>query len=635
LEAGNAGQGRSLRSNALRRHDGDSLLDVASITDAELHLPSDFYARRSGELRIAADENAARYSRYTQFLMLVGLLGCVLLYESVIVKRLPLWPAILVIPAAAWIVQRRHLSHLKSVEIHNLLEYYEKGSARLARRWDSLDGGDRFGEPEHYYAEDLNLFGEGSLYQLLSSARTNVARQTLASWMKSPAHRDEVRGRQEAISELRSRRDLPESIAAAGAMKAGDFRAEFFKMWVAEPSAEFSVLARPTAFVLALAAIAAPFLFWSGFVDGRGFWSIFSALLAVDAIFAIALRSRAKVLLESLPTLAIELPILLELLRIAEREQFSSTKLKTMASRLGRSRPAASDQVERLLRLTRLAQQREKEWFAYFSFCLLWGTQFAMAIERWRRLHGAQLLEWMANLAEFEALISLSTYYYEHPADIFPELVEEGPAIEAEGLGHPLLDESTCVRNDIQLGGNVRFLVVSGSNMSGKSTFLRAIGANAVLAYMGAPVRCAKMRISSLAIGAAIRIQDSVVDGRSHFLAEMQRLRRMIETADHGPLLFLVDEIMSGTNSHDRRIAAEWVVQALMLRGAIGALTTHDLALTEIANNGLPGRNVCFEDTGELGSLLFDYKLRQGVVKHSNALNIAHLLGIDAAAEHK
>ncbi len=140
------------------------------------------------------------------------------------------------------------------------------------------------------------------------------------------------------------------------------------------------------------------------------------------------------------------------------------------------------------------------------------------------------------------------------------------------------------------------------------------------------------MRLSPLAVGAAIRVQESVVDGRSHFLAEMQRLRRMIEAADHGPLLFLPDEIMSGTNSHDRRIATEWVIRALVLRGAIGAITTHDLALTEIAANGLPGSNVHFQDAGEFGSLRFDYKLRPGVLTHSNALNIAHLLGIDAAA---
>ena len=255
-----------------------------------------------------------------------------------------------------------------------------------------------------------------------------------------------------------------------------------------------------------------------------------------------------------------------------------------------------------------------------------------MAIERWRVRHGAQLQAWVSALGEFEALISLSTYSYEHPADSVPVIIEDARVLEAEGLGHPLLDEITCVRNDVQLGDAVRFLIVSGSNMSGKSTFLRAIGLNVILALIGAPVRCSKLWVSVLVIAAAIRIQDSVVDGRSHFFAEMQRLRRVIETAHHEPLLFLADEIMSGTNSHDRRIATEWVVRALMLRGAIGAITTHDLALTEIATSDLPGRNVYFEDSGESGALSFDYKLRQGVLSRSNALNIAHLLGIDSAA---
>jgi DNA mismatch repair ATPase MutS len=149
---------------------------------------------------------------------------------------------------------------------------------------------------------------------------------------------------------------------------------------------------------------------------------------------------------------------------------------------------------------------------------------------------------------------------------------------------------------------------------------------------MGAPVRCAKLKLSPVALGAAIRIQDSLVDGRSHFMAEMQRLRRMIESAGEGCLMFLADEIMGGTNSHDRRIATEWVLRALVQRGAIGAISTHDLALTEIAANGLPGRNVFFEDSGDSGTLSFDYKLREGILTRSNALNIAHILGIDTAA---
>jgi MutS domain V len=605
---------------------------VSGLTHEELSRPSDFYARRGSELSRQAEESAARYARYTQILVLVGLFACLALYESVIAKRLPFWAAMLVVPAGAWVVQKRHLCHVRSVEFQSLLEYYEKGKARLARKWDSLDTGEKFIDPAHFYAEDLNLFGNGSLYQLLCSARTRIGQQTLADWMKSPANGNQVRGRQEAVSELRPRRDLPESIAAAGAMRAGDFRAEFFRMWVAEPPAEFPRLVAPAAVVLALAALAAPILFWSKFLDSHGFWQMFISLLAIDGVLALALRSRVKPILESLPTLSVELPIMCELFRIMEREQFSSASLKTLAERLGRNTPAASAQVQRLLGLIRLASLREKEWFAYLSFCLLWGTQFAIAIERWRRRHGRQMLDWVTSLGELEALISLSTYCYEHPSDTFPELTGGGADFEGEGLGHPLLEETSCIRNNVRLDDSVRFLIVSGSNMSGKSTFLRAIGANAVLAFMGASVRCTKLRLSELAIGAATRMQDSMVDGRSHFLAEMERLRRMIDAAERGPLLFLADEIMSGTNSHDRRIAAEWVVQALVMRRAIGVITTHDLALTEIANNGLPGRNVCFEDAGEFGSLSFDYKLREGVLKRSNALNIARLLGIDKAA---
>lgn len=581
---------------------------------------------------MAADESAARYSRYTQFLIVLGLLACVAFYQSIFAKRWPLWTPFPILAAGAWVVRQRHRCHLRSVELHSLIEYYEKGMARLGRKWDQLDGGDEFTDPDHFYSQDLDLFGRGSLYQLLCSARTHIARETLAGWMKALGELNEIHARQEAISELRWRRDLPELVAAAGPMQVKDFRPEFLKAWIGEASSAFPIGARPLALLLALAAVIPPILFWSGFLSSHDFWNTFGFLLFADLVFAAIFRSRVRAVLESLSTLSIELPTMRELLKIMERGQFVSPKLRMLCDRLGRGRPAASGHIGRLLRLIRLVQQREKEWFAYLSFCLLWGTQFAMAIERWRRLHGTEMLEWIAALGELEALISLSTYFYEHPEDTFPELLEMRPAFEAEGLGHPLLEETTCVRNDVQLGDTARFLVVSGSNMSGKSTFLRAIGANAVLAYMGAPVRCTKLRLSSLAIGAAVRMQDSVTDGRSHFLAEMQRLRRMIEMAAHGPLLFLADEIMSGTNSHDRRIATEWVIRALMRRGAIGAITTHDLALTEIANNGLPGRNVCFEDSGEFGSLSFDYKLREGVLKRSNALNIAHLLGIDSAA---
>jgi hypothetical protein len=594
--------------------------------------PSEFCARRAEEVRAATDASFATHSKYTQGLVVLGLVACFLIYQALVNKTVPLWSASLVVPVAAFVEYQRRRSRLDFMKLRSLSEFYEKGTARLTHDWERLDSGDDFLDQDHLYAKDLDLFGRGSLYQLVCSARTQIGSQTIANWMTSPANAPEIHSRQAAIAELRGRRDLPERLASAAPTQVSDFRPDFLKKWLSERSAQFPAWSSYVAFILAITAVALPILYFFGVIALATLWNALVLLFVADVTFALSFRSRIKSVLDSLGSLSIELPVLRALLKIMESEQFSSPKLTALANSLRGSGLSASQTLNRLHRLIRLAKLRDDELLAYPCFCLLWGTQFGLAIDRWRRRHGLQLLEHMAALGEFDALISLSTYSYEHPADPFPEIAEAGPLFDAEALGHPVLNEDACVRNDIRLDDNVRFLIVSGSNMSGKSTFLRAIGTNIVLALMGAPVRCAKLKLSPVALGAAIRIQDSLVDGRSHFMAEMQRLRRMIESAAAGSLMFLADEIMGGTNSHDRRIATEWVIRALVQRGAIGAISTHDLALTEIAANGLPGRNVFFEDSGDSGTLSFDYKLREGILTRSNALNIAHILGIDTAA---
>jgi DNA mismatch repair ATPase MutS len=214
---------------------------------------------------------------------------------------------------------------------------------------------------------------------------------------------------------------------------------------------------------------------------------------------------------------------------------------------------------------------------------------------------------------------------------VFPEFVPAGPVLEAHAVGHPLLSEDVCVRSDFELGGAVRLAIISGSNMSGKSTFLRAVALNVALARMGAPVRCAWLRMSDLRVGASILVHDSLAEGRSHYLAELERLRQIIEAAGRGPLLFAIDEILIGTNSRDRAVAAEWVARALMDRSAVGLISTHDLALTAMGESPrLRGANYHFADTGHPSGLEFDYKLKPGVVERSNALSIARSLGINA-----
>jgi hypothetical protein len=597
----------------------------------EIESPLNFYMQRAKEVEFSAEETNRRCGLFQTGSAVLILLACVFLYESLIPKKLSVWASLLPIAAAGVVAKEAQKHKRRVLKLLSIREYYDQGIARLKRDWELLDDGKDFIDLDHIYATDLDLFGRGSIFQLLCSARTHVGRETLAIWMKSLACRDEVLGRREAISELRARLGLLESVASAGTSTVSDCRPGTFRRWVAEMSSQpsFPPWARPMCLLLVLVLVGLPLLYWTGFLGLENLWLSIGAVLVVESALAAIFARPVRFVLQSARLPSSELPLVCELLEIIEREQFTSTRLTALARRLKGDKSTASGSARRLNRLARLLEQRDNEWFAPLSWCLLWGTQFSMAIDRWHRRHGAELLEWLAVVGEFEALLSLSAYACEHPHDVFPEIAEQGPSFEAEKLGHPLLDESICVPNDIRLGEDVGFLIVSGSNMSGKSTFLRAIGLNAVLAWMGAPVRCAKLRVSKLEIAAAIRVQDSLTDGRSHFFAEMQRLRRMIDRADQGPLLYLADEIMSGTNSHDRRIAAEWVIRALVHRKAIGLITTHDLTLTEIATSGLPGRNVYFEDSGEAGKLNFDYKLRSGLLTHSNALNIVRMLGID------
>jgi DNA mismatch repair ATPase MutS len=270
--------------------------------------------------------------------------------------------------------------------------------------------------------------------------------------------------------------------------------------------------------------------------------------------------------------------------------------------------------------------------FLPFTRALLVPEQIVITIDRWHDEHGADVVGWLRVVGELEALSALATYAYEHPADSFPVLHHDGPQFDADALGHPLIADSIAVLNDVRLGGAnaPQAIVLSGSNMSGKSTLLRTVGVNVVLALAGAPVRAARLRLSPLVIGATIRVDDSLQAGHSRFYAEILRIRAIVDAARGPvPLLFLLDEILHGTNSYDRRIGAEAIVRALVEAGAIGLVTTHDLALTELPQRFSPAVNMHFEDRLDGGRMVFDYRLKPGVVEHSNALALMRAIGLD------
>jgi DNA mismatch repair ATPase MutS len=263
---------------------------------------------------------------------------------------------------------------------------------------------------------------------------------------------------------------------------------------------------------------------------------------------------------------------------------------------------------------------------------LLWIPQFTMAIEAWRVANGPHIGAWIDAVGEFEALCSLGAFAYEHPDSAFPDCSKPiSRNFHATAMHHPLIAPAESVANDFSIGGETRLMIVSGSNMSGKSTMMRAVGLNAVLAWAGAPVTCTTARISPLNIGARSAPTIPLADHRSRFYAEIQRLREIVDLAQSGrPTLFLLDELLSGTNSHDRRIGAEALVRGWSDADAIGLITTHDLALAHIAETLTPpGVNVHFEDHIEGGEIRFDYRLRPGVVTRSNALELMRAVGLD------
>lgn len=506
--------------------------------------------------------------------------------------------------------------------------FFEDGIARIEGRWAGRgDAGERYRDPGHPYAEDLDVFGPGSLFELLATTRTATGSDRLADWLRDAATPDVVRARQVAVRELRPRLDLRLEMALAGDESGSRLQQDLLERWAAAPAA-----ALPRAlFFVALAASAltltgAALWIWTG----AGPLPLLAAA-TLQSLFAIAVRGRVTPILAAADTPVQSLSRTARLLACIENERFEAPRLAHLRRELETTGHTPSEELEALRRLVDRRDARSNQFFAPIAALLLWGTHVALGLERWRQRCGPRLAAWIAAAGEIEALCALSNLAYERPEYVFPEILDAGPVFEGHQLGHPLLPADRCTLNDLALGAAPQALVMSGSNMSGKSTMLRTVGCNAILALAGAPVRAGALRISPLRIAASIRIVDSLQEGQSHFMAEIVRLRQVVEISrGTPPSLFLLDEILHGTNSHDRRIGAEAVIQGLVEAGAIGIVTTHDLALTRIVPES-DGRlaNVHFEDHLEAGQMRFDYRLRTGVVEKSNALELMRSVGLD------
>lgn len=534
------------------------------------------------------------------------------------------------LPVAAftWLVIRYGRVTKTRIDAERGVALYENALARLGDEWAGRGRTEDMAPAHHVYASDLDLFGSGSLFDLVCRARTRAGAQRLADWWLAPAAADEIRERQAAVLDLEPRVDLREDLALIGGEVGSALDRGSAEAFALAPQRLkwpwFPHVARVLGLVTTASVVA---------------WLMSVVPLYVPLLLVVIQMSVTKLvahdvheILEGAEQPAQDLLLVGRLLERIADEEFASPRLRTLQATWSDEAQGATSEIRRLGTIASFAEARENNFFAPFSALLCLGTQLAYAIERWRARCGARVPGWVAALGEFEALLSLGCYAHERPDHTMPEVRETGALLEAEGVGHPLLAHDVCIRNDVRLAlddEGPAALLISGSNMSGKSTLMRSVGVNAVLALAGGPVRATRFVIGPVSVGASIRVTDSLQEGASRFYAEIERLKQVMDLADGDrPALFLLDEILHGTNSHDRKIGAEAVVRALLARGAIGCVTTHDLALAAMVEPGSGLRNVHLADEVVDGRIVFDYQLRPGVVEKSNALDLMRAVGL-------
>ena len=586
--------------------------------------------RRAEQGKLEAQDDRLATMRGGVFLGSLILLGFVIWGDGVSATWLAVPGIVFVGLVVVHAGVARRLAKTKRAVAH-----YDRALDRIADRWQGTGiSGERYRDSDHPYSGDLDIFGRGSLFQLLCGSRTRIGENTLADWLSNAAAPDVIRERQQAVDELRNEIDFREEQSLLDAEVHDEIDQSCLRVWAAAEPQPVPQWQRTAATILGGLAI----LTGIGWIAGFGLWP-FLLVVTIETLVYAGLFGQIRAVAGDADEAGSGLAILSQVLELLERQKFSSPLLARLRSSLDTDGHPPSWQIARLRNLIQsLNNCLQNQFFGPVAFVLGVPVHVVHRVEQWREHVGPHIPDWLDAVGQTEALSSLACFAFEHPADPFPEIVDaasdgdaEFPAFDGDEIGHPLLSADRCIRNSVTLGIDMRLIMVSGSNMSGKSTLLRTIGINTVLAMCGAPVRAARLTLTPLQVGTAMRVHDSLQDGASLFYSEISRVKRIVEFAGQTPpLLFLLDELLAGTNSHDRRVGADGIIRQLVERGAVGLVTTHDLALTEIVDT-LDGaaRNVHLEDHLINGQMYFDYRVRPGVVKKSNALELMRMVGLD------
>jgi len=561
-------------------------------------------------------------------------LGCFLLGIgiAIYVHRFDIWFTVIAIAVFSILFLILVRQSVRYDEEKNFLNNLVKVNSQELMRYEGnilcFDPGEEFLQNDHPYASDLDIFGQGSVFQLVNRTSTYQGRIRLAEWLYSGADEEEILLRQNSISELRDKTEWRQKFQAYG-MDLSETGQEFdeIRNWLNEkPLFLESIFYRISVYLLPSAILM--LLILSFFLIPPNFF--FFLVLIQLGITGVNLRKINRQ--HNIVTKKYHLfNRYSKLLSLVEDETFNSAKTGQLKNNLTSSNEKTSEKIRSFARLADNFDRRLNMIMGVvLNGFLLWDIHCIIRLEKWRKLNSGNLPEWFRILAEFDALLSLGGFWFNNPDFNLPELKQDEFVLKSEGISHPLLNKSVRIENDLSIDKPASVILITGSNMAGKSTFLRSIGVNLVLGMAGGPVCAKHLEFTPVPVFTSMRIGDSILEGESTFYAELKRLKRIIDHFESGgKALILLDEIFKGTNSKDKHLGSEILIRQLINYNASVIIATHDLELCRLENE-LPGNvyNYSFEAYIEDGLFRFDYILRKGICKTMNAAELMKQIGI-------
>lgn len=500
----------------------------------------------------------------------------------------------------------------------------------LSGDYSSFEDGKEYVNPEHPYSFDLDIFGRRSLFQSINRTCTFFGKNRLAKWLQNHLHeKTSIEKRQEMVREISEHTLFREQFRVAGLVHHGQSSdGEKIQAWSQSP-AQYLHAGWVKAFIWGVPVINSLLL-----ITSLAGWTSFSWLglsFGIFLVLSFGIIKRATYIQETYGKQLKSLNGYARLIALAKAEEWKSAGMQELMERFNLNGQSPVQALQQLSKeLDRLDLRNNQFLYVLLEGSIFFQLQEIVRIERWKVRYGQHISEWLETVGELDALCSLGTFAYNHPQYTYPELTEKPFCFLATQMGHPLMPASQCVKNDATIPSRPFFLIITGANMAGKSTYLRTIGVNYLLACIGAPVCCERLKLYPNQLITSLRTSDSLSDNESYFFAELKRLKRIIDLLNQGQQLFIIlDEILKGTNSMDKQKGSFDLIRQFMQLKANGIIATHDLLLGSLIKQ-FPEeiRNYCFEADIKENELTFSYKLREGVAQNMNACFLMKKMGI-------